>query len=51
MEERENISRSIGVSGGYLPTAFIVGRDGRLRHTLNSRFRIEEKIAALLKEK
>lgn len=50
-EEKEKLSLSIGISGGYLPTVFIVGRDGRLRHTLNARFRLEEKVAALLKEK
>jgi thiol-disulfide isomerase/thioredoxin len=50
-EEREMLAQSTGVSGGYLPTVFIVGRDGRLRHTLDSRFRFDEKIAVLLKEK
>jgi thiol-disulfide isomerase/thioredoxin len=50
-DEQERILRSLGVSGGYLPTVFILGRDGRLRHTLNSRFRIEDKVTALLGEK
>ncbi|HEX2853089.1 MAG TPA: TlpA disulfide reductase family protein [Opitutaceae bacterium] len=49
-DEQKTIAQALGVTGGYLPTVFIVGRDGRLRHTLDSRFRLEEKVAALLQE-
>jgi len=48
--EREVLAKKLGVTGGYLPMVFIIGRDGLLRHTLDSRFRTEEKVAALLKE-
>jgi thiol-disulfide isomerase/thioredoxin len=49
-EEQAAIAHAWGVTGGYLPTVFIVGKDGRLRHTLDARFRTAEKLAALLKE-
>ena len=45
------LAQATGVSGGVLPTIFILGRDGRLRHTSNSRYRIEEKVARLLEER
>lgn len=47
---KEKIAEVLAVTGGYLPTVYIIGRDGRLRHTLNSRFQTAEKVAALLKE-
>jgi peroxiredoxin len=47
---KETLAREFGVTGGYLPMAFIIGRDGQLRHTLDTRFRMEEKVAALLKQ-
>lgn len=50
-EQREQIAQKWGVTRGYLPTVFLVGRDGRIRYTSNARFRLEEKMAALLREK
>jgi thiol-disulfide isomerase/thioredoxin len=47
---KKTIADTLDVTGGYLPMVYIIGKDGTLRHTLNSRFRTEEKVAALLKE-
>lgn len=49
-EEQATIAQTLGVTSGYLPTVFIIGKDGRVRHTLDSRFRTAEKVATLMKE-
>lgn len=47
---QKTFSTELGVTGGYLPTVFLIGRDGKIRSTLNSRFRLEDKVAVLLAE-
>jgi len=48
--QRDAIAAAFGVTRGYLPTVFLVGRDGRIRYTFNTRFNLKDKIALLLKE-
>lgn len=48
--QKDRIAQTLGVTGGYLPTAFLIGRDGRVRYTINTRFKTKEKIETLLKE-
>jgi thiol-disulfide isomerase/thioredoxin len=49
-KQRETIAAAFGVTRGYLPTVFLIGRDGRIRYTFNTRFRLKEKIELLLRE-
>lgn len=48
--QRDAIAATYGVTRGYLPTVFLVGRDGRIRYTFNTRFNLKDKIALLLQE-
>jgi peroxiredoxin len=49
--QRETVARALSVTRGYLPTVFLVGRDGRIRHTFNTRFKLKDKIVRLLAER
>jgi thiol-disulfide isomerase/thioredoxin len=49
-EQREYVTAKLAVTGGMLPTVYLVGRDGRIRHTTNSRFELRRKVEVLLAE-
>lgn len=50
-DQRDEVSNIFNVTRGYLPTVYLIGRDGRIRYTFNTRFQLKEKIRLLLDEK